>query len=49
MGFRYMKQNLNNAEDWAFEAQFDAEALNMGLSTQSTALIWREKKKSEHE
>jgi 2-(1,2-epoxy-1,2-dihydrophenyl)acetyl-CoA isomerase len=45
MGFRYMKQNLNNAEDWAFEAQFDAEALNMGLSTQATALIWREKNK----
>lgn len=49
MGFRYMKQNLNNAEDWAFEAQFDAEALNMGLSTQATAMIWREKKKSEQE
>lgn len=45
MGFRYMKQNLNNAEDWAFEAQFDAEALNMGLSTQATALIWREGRK----
>jgi 2-(1,2-epoxy-1,2-dihydrophenyl)acetyl-CoA isomerase len=45
MGFRYMKQNLNNAEDWAFEAQLDAEALNMGLSTQATALIWREKNK----
>jgi 2-(1,2-epoxy-1,2-dihydrophenyl)acetyl-CoA isomerase len=45
MGFRYMKQNLNNSEDWAFEAQFDAEALNMGLSTQATALIWREKNK----
>ena len=49
MGFRYMKQNLNNAEDWAFEAQLDAEALNMGLSTQATAMIWREKKKSEQE
>jgi 2-(1,2-epoxy-1,2-dihydrophenyl)acetyl-CoA isomerase len=43
MGYRYMKANLNNAEDWAFEAQLDAEALNMGLSTQATALIWREK------
>lgn len=41
MGFRYMKQNLNNAEDWAFEAQFDAEALNMGLSTQASAAIWK--------
>ncbi|MDP3906010.1 enoyl-CoA hydratase-related protein [Novosphingobium sp.] len=45
MGFRYMKQNLNNAEDWSFEAQFDAEALNMGLSTQATAMIWRETNK----
>jgi 2-(1,2-epoxy-1,2-dihydrophenyl)acetyl-CoA isomerase len=45
MGYRYMKANLNNAEDWAFEAQFDAEALNMGLSTQATAMIWREKNK----
>jgi 2-(1,2-epoxy-1,2-dihydrophenyl)acetyl-CoA isomerase len=45
MGFRYMKANLNNAEDWAFEAQFDAEALNMGLSTQASAMIWREKNK----
>jgi 2-(1,2-epoxy-1,2-dihydrophenyl)acetyl-CoA isomerase len=41
MGFRYMKANLNNAEDWAFEAQFDAEALNMGLSTQASAAIWK--------
>lgn len=45
MGFRYMKQNLNNAEDWTFEAQFDAEALNMGLSTQASAMIWREANK----
>lgn len=49
MGYRYMKQNLNNAEDWAFEAQFDAEALNMGLSTQATALIWREANKPKAE
>jgi 2-(1,2-epoxy-1,2-dihydrophenyl)acetyl-CoA isomerase len=47
MGFRYMKQNLNNAEDWAFEAALDAEAMNMGLSTQATAMIWREKRKQE--
>jgi 2-(1,2-epoxy-1,2-dihydrophenyl)acetyl-CoA isomerase len=47
MGFRYMKQNLNNAEDWAFEAALDAEALNMGLSTQATAIIWQEKRKQE--
>lgn len=42
MGYRYMKQNLNNAEDWAFEAALDAETLNMTLSTQATAMIWRE-------
>ncbi len=41
MGYRYMKQNLNNAEDWAFEAQLDAEALNMTLSTTATAQIWK--------
>jgi len=46
MGFRYMKQNLNNAEDWAFEAALDAEALNMGLSTQATAQIYREQQKA---
>ncbi|WP_260582864.1 enoyl-CoA hydratase-related protein [Sphingopyxis sp. PET50] len=47
MGYRYMKANLNNAEDWAFEAVLDAEALNMTLSTSATAMIWREKKKQE--
>ena len=47
MGYRYMKANLNNAEDWAFEAALDAEALNMGLSTRATAIIWREKKRQE--
>lgn len=41
MGYRYMKANLNNAEDWAFEAALDAEALNMTLSTQATAQIWK--------
>lgn len=49
MGYRYMKTNLNNAEDWAFEAALDAEALNMGLSTNATAMIWREKKKREEQ
>lgn len=49
MGYRYMKTNLNNAEDWAFEAALDAEALNMGLATSATALIWREKKKQDGE
>jgi 2-(1,2-epoxy-1,2-dihydrophenyl)acetyl-CoA isomerase len=33
MGWRYMKDNLNRAEDGVFEAALDAEALNMGLST----------------
>lgn len=41
MGYRYMKANLNNAEDWAFEAALDQEALNMGLSTTATAQIWK--------
>ncbi|WP_264424030.1 enoyl-CoA hydratase-related protein [Novosphingobium sp. KCTC 2891] len=49
MGYRYMKLNLNNAEDWAFEAALDAEALNMGLSTQASALIWREQRNSPQE
>lgn len=41
IGYRYMKINLNAAEDWAFEAQFDQEALNMGLSTQGSAAVWK--------
>ncbi|MEP7351536.1 MAG: enoyl-CoA hydratase-related protein [Sphingorhabdus sp.] len=41
IGYRYMKENLNNAEDWAFDAQFDHEALNMGLSTTSSAQVWK--------
>ncbi len=45
MAYRYMKQNLNNAEDWSFEAQFDAEALNMGLSTQASAQIRHEQER----
>lgn len=47
IGYRYMKQNLNNAEDWAFEAALDAEALNMGLSTHGSALARREKRKND--
>lgn len=39
MGYRYMKANLNMAEDAAFEAALDHEALNMGLSTMATASI----------
>lgn len=41
MGYRYMKKNLNNAEDFAFEAALDAEVLNMSLSTAATAMIWK--------
>ncbi len=41
MGFRYMKANLNLAEDAAFEAALDHEALNMTLSTQATGAIWK--------
>jgi 2-(1,2-epoxy-1,2-dihydrophenyl)acetyl-CoA isomerase len=41
MGFRYMKANLNVAEDSAFETALDHEALNMGLSTSATAAVWK--------
>lgn len=41
MGYRYMKANLNMAEDAAFETALDHEALNMTLSTQATAAIWK--------
>jgi 2-(1,2-epoxy-1,2-dihydrophenyl)acetyl-CoA isomerase len=47
MGYRYMKQNLNNAEDFAFEAALDAEALNMTLSTTATAMIWKASQKKD--
>ncbi len=46
MGYRYMKKNLNNAEDFAFEAAFEAEALHMSLSTAATAQIWKEARKA---
>lgn len=39
MGYRYMKANLNLAEDASFEAALDHEALNMGLSTGAAAAI----------
>lgn len=41
MGYRYMKANLNFAEDAQFEAALDHEALNMGLSTTATAQIYK--------
>jgi 2-(1,2-epoxy-1,2-dihydrophenyl)acetyl-CoA isomerase len=39
MSWRYMKANLNLAEDATFETALDHEALNMGLSTSATAAI----------
>lgn len=48
MGFRYMKCNLNNAEDWAFEAALDQEALNMSLSTEAASAIWKAGQKKEN-
>ncbi|MBV9842346.1 MAG: enoyl-CoA hydratase/isomerase family protein [Sphingomonadaceae bacterium] len=39
IGYRYMKANLNMAEDATFEAALDHETLNMGLSTMATAQI----------
>lgn len=41
MGWRYMKANLNHAEDAQFEAHLDQESLFMGLSTQATARIYK--------
>lgn len=41
MGYRYMKKNLNFAESAAFDAALDHEALNMTLSTQASAAIWK--------
>lgn len=41
MGYRYMKANLNMAEDSAFETALDHEVLNMGLSTAATAMIYK--------
>jgi len=49
MAFRYMKQNLNNAEDWAFEAALDAEALNMTLSVAAAAMIAKQERKAQQD
>ena len=49
MGYRYMKANLNLAEDGQFEAALDHEALNMTLSTQATAAIWKAAQQSKGE
>lgn len=45
MGYRYMKSNLNMAEDASFEAALDHEALNMGLSIMATASIHKAQEK----
>lgn len=49
MGYRYMKANLNLAEDGQFEAALDHEALNMTLSTQATGAIWKATQQSKGE
>jgi len=49
MGWRYMKANLNMAEDASFEAALDHEALNMGLSTTATATIMKAEYKARKE
>lgn len=49
MAFRYMKANLNLAEDAAFEAALDHEALNMVLSTQAAGAIWKASKSDSSE
>lgn len=41
MGWRYMKANLNMAEDASFESALDHEALNMSLSTAAAAQIFK--------
>ena len=46
MSWRYMKANLNLAEDGVFEAALDHEALTMGLSTSATAAIFKAKKEA---
>jgi 2-(1,2-epoxy-1,2-dihydrophenyl)acetyl-CoA isomerase len=40
-GYRYMKANLNLAEDGTFEAVLDQEALNMGLSISATIAVFK--------
>lgn len=46
MGWRYMKQNLNLAEDATFETAFEREALNMALSTAAAGAIWKHREKA---
>lgn len=41
MGYRYMKANLNLAEDAQFETALDAEAMNMVLSTAAAGQIYK--------
>jgi 2-(1,2-epoxy-1,2-dihydrophenyl)acetyl-CoA isomerase len=47
MAWRYMKANLNLAEDGQFEAALDQEALFMRLSMMATKLIFESRKTSE--
>lgn len=41
VGYRYMKANLNFAEEATFESALDREALNMVLSTSAAAQIYK--------
>lgn len=45
-GWRYMKANLNMAEDASFETALDHEALNMTLSTTASIAIWKATRKA---
>jgi 2-(1,2-epoxy-1,2-dihydrophenyl)acetyl-CoA isomerase len=45
MGHRYMKANLNAAEDQSFEAALDGEIVNMVLSTSAAGAIFKASRK----
>ena len=49
MGYRYMKANLNMAEDASLAAALDQECLHMGLSTAAAAAIRRAARDSEEQ
>lgn len=49
MGWRYMKANLNMAEDASFETALDHEALNMTLSTTATAQVWKAEQRAKRD
>ncbi len=47
MGYRYMKSNLNLAEDAQFETALDQEAMNMSLSTMAAVQIFKQSQSDE--